>query len=87
MSVDQKKKYTSDICIDGKRISSMREIAKGYFRDSFLFIEVYDGRFVITANDKIDIDSYDHFTEKFKLCRVRIYSEIDIATLRGKRKK
>lgn len=85
MASTEKKIYTSAICIDGKRIAAMREIAKAAFSDSFLFIEVYDGRFVITVNDKINMDSYERFKDKYKLCKVRVYREVlDLSILKKK---
>lgn len=79
-----RRKHTSDICIDGKRISTMREIAKAVFGDSYLFIEVHDGRFVIRIDDTIDIASLNKFIEKYRLCRVRVYREIDVNEFRKK---
>lgn len=78
----ERKIHTSDICISGKRISAMREIAEARFGKSFMFIQVCDGRFVITVNDKINVDDYDAFTGKYALCKVRIYKEVDISILR-----
>lgn len=78
-----RKMHTSDICISGKRISAMREIAAAMFGRAFMFIEVYDGRFVVTVNDKINVDDYDDFTGKYLLCKVRIYREVDISILRN----
>lgn len=89
MALDNNRKiYISTICIDGKRISAMREIAKATFGESFLFIEVYDGRFIITANDKIDINILNKFKDKYRLCKVRVYQElIDFPALKNERKK
>lgn len=88
MNSSERKIYTSAICIDGKRIAAMREIAKAAFGESFLFIEVYDGRFVVTANDKIDINVFHKFKEKYKLCKVRVYQElIDFPAIKNERKR
>lgn len=88
MAPPEKKIYTSTICIDGKRMAAMREIAKTAFGEAFLFIEIYDGRFVVTANDKINVDAYHHFKEKYKLCRVRVYQElIGFPELKNERKR
>ena len=76
VSSREKKTYTSMICIDGKRMAAMREIAKTAFGEAFLFIEIYDGRFVVHANDKINVDAYTNFKDKYKLCRVKVYQEL-----------
>lgn len=86
-SSGERKIYTSDICISGKRISAMREIAQATFGQEFLFIEVNNGRFVVHVKDNIDIDDYEYFTEKYILCKVRIYQETDIVQIRAKKKK
>lgn len=72
----EKKIYTSAICIDGKRMAAMKEIAKTAFGEAFLFIEIYDGRFIVHANDKINVDAYSTFKDKYRLCRVRVYREL-----------
>lgn len=82
-----RKIYPSDICISGKRIRAMREIARAMFGKSFLFIEVCDGRFLVTVDDKIDLDDYDEFTSKYFMCRIRIHREIDASSLRDSSKR
>lgn len=86
MSSDRKV-YTSDICIDGKRITAMREIAMAAFGESFLFIEVSDGRFIVRVNDMVDINSYYKFTDRYKLCKVLILREVSISVLVNERRK
>lgn len=78
-----RKTYKSDICLDGKRLRAMREIAEAAFGESFMFIEVSDGRFLVRVEDTIDMNAYQRFTERYPLCRVRIYSERDISELKS----
>lgn len=88
MSGMGKKTYTSLICIDGKRIHTMREIAKATFAEAFLFIEVCDGRFVVRVDHTINMDALSKFEKKYTLCKVRIYKEVlDRSMLLAEKKK
>ena len=78
----ERKTYKSDICLDGKRLRAMREIAEAAFGESFMFIEVREGRFLVRVEDAIDLNAYYRFTGRYPLCRVRIYSERDISELK-----
>lgn len=87
--VTNRKRYNSDICIDGKRICAMRELAKEAFEESFLSIEVEmpSRIFVIRVDDTIDINKLNKFESKYKLCKVIVYQTIDSSMLKGIRKK
>lgn len=68
-----RKKFKSDICIDGKRISEMREIAKAHFGEAFFHIDIKDGRFCIYIyHSKTSSKEIKRFTDnpKHKLCRI-----------------
>lgn len=86
-----RKKFDSDICIDGKRIGTMRQISKATFRDSFLYIEVsMPARvFVLGLDNQIDKEQLIDFKEKYPLCKVIVYQPIDFCgiktTIRNKR--
>lgn len=84
MAPTDRKKFNSDICIDGKRIGTMRQIAKAAFRDSFLSIEVKmpDRVFMLRLDHHIDKEELKEFTDKHRLCKVQIYKEIKLSDLR-----
>lgn len=89
MSSENRKIYRSDICIDGKRINAMREIAKATFGESFLFIEVDTSErvFVVRVDDCIDVNKLNQFTDKYRLCKVKIYKEIDPPVAKGEKRR
>lgn len=93
MTIDkERKKHLSDICIDGKRITAMKEIAMAAFGESFMFIEIHPSRiFIIHVNDGIgngiDIDRLVKFQEKYRLCRVKVYDEKDLFPLKNTKSK
>lgn len=80
---NDRKKFDSDICIDGKRIGTMRQIAKATFRDSFLSIEVRmpDRIFIVRLDDRAPSGELKEFTSKHRLCRIILYKEIDLSAL------
>lgn len=81
----ERKIYKSTICIDGKRISEMREIANAIFEGAFMSIEVSDGRFLVRIDDSvgngIDIDKLERFKNKYRLCNVKVYREVDLFSM------
>lgn len=89
MAIDNKKNRICDICIDGKRISTMREIAKSTFEDSFICIEVKmkEGIFVVRIDDNVDKNKLNKFTDKYKLCKVMVYRLIDPTTIENRKNK
>lgn len=83
-AINTRRKFSSDICIAGKRIGTMRQIAKAIFRDSFLSIEVKmpDRVFVLRLDHRIDRDMLKDFTDKHRLCKVIVYKEMKLSDLR-----
>lgn len=88
-TLNDRKKYNSDICIDGKRIGVMRQIANATFGKSFLSIEVQmpDRIFVVRVDNNIDVIDLKEFEDKYKLCRVIVYQPIDFSSNRSINKK
>lgn len=88
-----RKIYNSDICIDGKRISEMREIVNATFGEAFMYIEVDTANrvFIVRIDDSvgngIDITKLIKFEEKYRLCKVRVYQELDMMSIKASRKK
>lgn len=87
-TISSRKKYNSDICIDGKRIGAMRQLAIAIFEDSFLSIEVQmpERIFIVRLDNEIDPEQLRQFEDKHKLCKVIVYQPIDFSALSGKRK-
>lgn len=87
--VSSRKKFDSDICIDGKRIGTMRQISKATFRNSFLYIEVsMPARiFVLGVDNSIDKTQLIDFTSKYPLCKVIVYQPIDFPSIKATGKK
>lgn len=83
-ATNNRKKFNSDICIDGKRIGTMRQIAIAAFRDSFLSIEVKmpDRVFLLRLDHRINKNELQDFKNKYRLCKVIIYKEIQLSELR-----
>ena len=78
MAENTKKKYDSQIYVDGKRMSAMKEIAKVKFQDSFLSIGITKTaeKFIIMVNDLVDMKEVEKFEEKYPLCNVEVYKKI-----------
>lgn len=80
----------SNICIGGKRISEMRELASATFGEALMYVEVDIANriFIVHVNDSagngIDIDKLVKFKDKYKLCAVKVYQCIDILSQKGK---
>lgn len=77
-------KPKSDICIGGKRIGIMRQLAQEVFEDSFLSIEVDERNrvFILRIDDK-NVHKLNSFKQKYPLCKVIVYKEIDYSVLRN----
>lgn len=92
-TASERKTHTSDICIGGKRINYMREVARATFGESFMFIEVNTAErvFVVRIDDSVgngvDIDKLMKFMDKYRLCRVKIYEEKDMQLFKSGKKK
>lgn len=80
---DKRKKFNSDICIDGKRIGYMRQLARAIFGDSFLTIEVnqHELIFIIRLDNSVDKKTLNDFKQKNKSCKIIVYKPIDISLL------
>lgn len=76
------KKYDSQICIDGKRISHMRKIAEAAFEESLLSIEVneQEREFIIRIDNKKAYKK-EKFEQQNKQCKIIVYQEIDFSRL------
>lgn len=73
--VTSRKKFTSDICIDGKRINVMRQLAQTAFEESFISIEIKDGRFIIHIKDDVPEKKLKTFLINKPLCKIIPYKE------------
>lgn len=71
--IPTRKKFKSDICIDGKRISEMREIAAAHFGEAFFHIDIKDGYFdIYIYAKKTSAREMKRFSDnpKHKLCHI-----------------
>lgn len=84
-SINTKKKFDCDICIGGKRIGTMRQIARDTFKDSFLSIEVKmpDRIFIVRVDNQINKNDLEVFTTRHTLCKVIVYQPIEFALIKN----
>jgi hypothetical protein len=63
----------SQLCINGKTLSKMREIAEGIFMDSFNNIIVAKNRqsFVVFVEKNVPVRTLTFFKEKYKQCSIK----------------
>lgn len=78
------KKYDSMVCFQGKRVAEVRTLAKEIFQDSFLCIEVdhHKMEFVIRLDHRIDAKRAEKFQSDHKQCRLVVYKEISLQSLK-----
>ena len=68
----------SQLSLQGKTISMMREIVKGIFCESFISIDVDKNNrvFIVRLENNIDEKRLKYFSEKYKQCVVKVFQEI-----------
>lgn len=79
----------SQISLQGKTISMMRELAKGIFQESFMSIEVdkKSMMFIIRIENEADKKTIDYFKEKYKQCIVKVFQEVKDIPLSAQKSK